>query len=130
MASNRLLPDTCAWIDFFRGTPTPLAAALERGVLQGEVLTCGVVVMELLQGVRSPREETMILNAFEALTNLEMTRDLWAAAGRLAARLRVEGHNVPFSDIVIAALALQHNCAVLTVDRHFELIPNLVIVRE
>jgi predicted nucleic acid-binding protein len=63
MARNRLLPDTCAWIDFFRGKRTPLANALEQALLSGEVLTCGVVLLELLQGIKSPNEEEQVQRA-------------------------------------------------------------------
>lgn len=129
MTPASILPDTCAWIDFLKGNPTPLAAALEQALLRGDVLTCGVVVMELLQGVKSPREEAMVLSAFQALTHLEMNRELWTSAGRLAARLRAEGLNIPFSDILIATLALERQCTVLTADRHFELVPGLVTDR-
>lgn len=125
MPPIRILPDTCAWIDFLRGKQTSLSEAVEQALLHGTVLTCGVVVMELLQGVKSRREEELVLSAFQALTHLEMNRDLWTSAGRLAARLRSEGHSIPLSDLIIATLALEHNCPVLTVDRHFELIPGL-----
>lgn len=56
MALSRILPDTCAWIDFFKGNRTPLAESLEKSLLQREVLTCGVVLYELLQGVRKSGE--------------------------------------------------------------------------
>jgi predicted nucleic acid-binding protein len=129
MAPNRILPDTCAWIDFFRGKESSLTVAVEKSLLQAETVTCGVVIMELLQGVKSSREEKLVLNAFQALTHLEMNRDLWASAGRLAAVLRAKGHNIPFSDIIIATLTTHHHCTLLTVDRHFEDIPGLSISR-
>jgi predicted nucleic acid-binding protein len=53
MAPNKILPDTCAWIDFFKGNQTPLAESLEKSLLQREVLTCGVVICELLQESKS-----------------------------------------------------------------------------
>jgi len=125
MLPSRLLPDTCAWIDFLRGKQTPLAAALEQSLLNSEVLTCGVVLFELLQGIKSPREETLVQNALLALSHLEMTRDLWINAGKLSSRLRAKGHILPLSDIIIATCALEHSCAVLTIDRHFESVPGL-----
>ncbi len=128
MAPNRVLPDTCAWIDFFRGKQTPLAEALEDSLMRVEVLTCGVVLYELLQGIKSQREEELVQNAFQALSHLEMTRELWIRAGRLSAQLRGDGHTMPFSDIMIATIALEHRCAVLTIDRHFEAVPSLTIV--
>jgi hypothetical protein len=128
MPPNRILPDTCAWIDFFRGSLTPLAEVLGDSLTRVEVVTCGVVLYELLQGIKSQREEVMVQNAFQALSHLEMTRELWISAGRLSAQLRSSGHTLPFSDIMIAAIALDSGCAILTVDRHFEVVPGLTIV--
>ncbi|HCE68528.1 MAG: hypothetical protein A2X82_17490 [Geobacteraceae bacterium GWC2_55_20] len=130
MPPNKILPDTCAWIDFFRGRQTPLAEALGESLMRAEVATCGVVIYELLQGIRDPREEELVQNAFQALSHLEMTRELWISAGRLSARLRGSGHILPFSDIIIAALALENGCAVLTIDRHFDVIPGLKVVNK
>jgi predicted nucleic acid-binding protein len=130
MPTNSILPDTCAWIDFFRGKDSPLTVAVEQSLLHAETVTCGVVVMELLQGVKSSREESLILNAFQALTHLEMTRDLWIKAGKLAARMRQQGQILPLSDIIIAVTALEYGCAVLTIDRHFETIPGLTVIKD
>jgi predicted nucleic acid-binding protein len=129
MAMNRILPDTCAWIDFFKGSQTPLADSLAQALLQNEVLTCGVVLCELLQGVKKPGEEQLVLNALQALPHLEMSRELWVNAGKLSAALRKSGHTLPLSDIIIATLALNHSCSVLTVDRHFAEIPRLKLIK-
>lgn len=125
MALNKILPDTCAWIDFFNGNQTPLAESLAQSLVQQEVVTCGIVLYELLQGVKKPDEERVMQNALQALPFVEITQDVWCKAGRLAARLRQSGFTLPLSDIVIAALAQEHNCTVLTVDRHFEVISSL-----
>ena len=129
MVQNRVIPDTCAWIDFFRGRQTPLAELLGDSLLNAEVLTCGVVLYELLQGIKSQPEEVMVQNAFQALSHIEMTRELWIRAGRLSAQLRCNGLTLPFSDVIIAAIALEHGCAVLTIDRHFEAVPGLTLVK-
>lgn len=129
MALNRILPDTCAWIDFFKGNQTPLADSLGQSLLQNEVVTCGVVLCELLQGVKKPGEEKLAMNALQALPHLEMNRELWISAGKLSATLRKSGHTLPLSDIIIATLAMNHTCSVLTVDRHFAEIPGLKLVK-
>ena len=129
MTQNRILPDTCAWIDFFNGKQTLLAESLAQSLLSHEVMTCGVVLCELLQGVKKTGEELLVHNALQALPHLEMTRELWHSAGQLSASLRKSGHTLPLSDIIIATLALNHNCAVLTVDRHFAAIPGLELVK-
>ena len=125
--ANRILPDTCAWIDFFRGAPSLMAGNVEAALLQGEVVTCGVVLYELLQGIKSAREEALVLSAFKALPHLEMTTALWINAGKLSSQLRRSGQTVPMSDIIIATLALEHACSLLTVDRHFDTIPSLTV---
>ena len=128
MPPNRILPDTCAWIDFFRGRQTPLAEVLGDSLARVEVVTCGVVLYELLQGIKNQREEVLVQNAFQALSHLEMTRELWISAGQISSQLRSNGHTLPFSDIVIAAIALASGSTILTMDRHFEAVPGLVIV--
>jgi predicted nucleic acid-binding protein len=128
MPPNRILPDTCAWIDFFRGRQTPLAEVLGDSLTRVEVVTCGVVLYELLQGIKNQSEEVLVQNAFQALSHLEMTRELWISAGRLSAQLRSSGHTLPFSDLMIASIALDSGSALLTIDSHFEVVPGLTIV--
>lgn len=126
---NRILPDTCAWIDYFRGVASRMAEQVEAALVQGEVVTCGVVLFELLQGIKSPREEALVLNAFQAVPHLEMTGALWIKAGRLSSQLRKKGHTLPLSDIIIATLVLENLCSLVTVDRHFDLIPGLTVIK-
>ncbi len=125
MALNRILPDTCAWIDFFNGNQTVLAESLAQALVQREVMICGIIICELLQGVKKNSEEMVVLSALRALPHLEMTRDLWVSVGQLSATLRKSGYTLPMSDIIIATLAMHNNCAVLTVDRHFAVINGL-----
>jgi predicted nucleic acid-binding protein len=102
---------------------------LEAALQEGEVVTCGVVLFELLQGIKNPQEETMVLKAFQAVPQLEMTAPQWIKAGQLSSQLRKNGHTLPMSDIIIAALALEHACSLLTVDRHFDVIPGLDTIK-
>jgi predicted nucleic acid-binding protein len=127
---SKILPDTCAWIDFFRGRASTMAEQVEAALVQGEVITCGVVLFELLQGIKTVQEESLVLKAFQALPQLEMTGALWIKAGLLSSQLRKNGHTLPMSDIIIATLALEHSCLLLTVDRHFEVIPGLNIIKQ
>ena len=126
---NKILPDTCAWIDFFRGRPSGMAENVEAALVQGEVVTCGVVLFELLQGIKSSREEAQVLSAFQAIPHLEMTGTLWIKAGQLSSQLRKKGYTLPLSDIIIATLALEHTYSLLTVDRHFDAIPGLTVIK-
>ena len=129
MKIERFLPDTCAWIDFFNARQTPLATAVENALLHGEVYTCGIVKYELVQGVRSEKQEKALLDGLRAVSFLEMTESLWIKAGRLSSVLRKKGVTIPLSDIIVAVLALENGLTVLTVDRHFEPVPELRVAK-
>ena len=126
MARDMVLPDTCAWIDYFNGRDTPIAVALAHALTNCEIITCGVVMYELFQGVRTSNESETLREAFSSLCYVEMDKGLWLSAAQLSAPLRKNGVTIPFSDIQIAALALRHNLIILTVDQHFGCIPGVV----
>lgn len=129
MASDqRLLPDTCAWIDYFRPSGGPLSEAMQQALTESTVYGCGPVLMELLKGVRGDKEHQLLTSAFEALPWLETDRQVWRRAGELGRNLRERGVAIPFSDVVIAALALEQDVAVMTCDRHFRHIEGLRII--
>jgi predicted nucleic acid-binding protein len=127
LKDSGILPDTCAWIDYFRPGATSLGARLERAIDTTAVYSCGPVLYELVQGARSEKEQAELTNALSALPFLEMTEDLWVKAGRISASLRKAGRTIPLSDILIAALALEYNLTVMTVDEHFRSIAGLAI---
>ena len=60
------------------------------------------------------------MEALKSLEYIEMSEDLWIKAGELSSALRRKGKTIPFSDILIAAIALENNLSILTVDKHFE----------
>ena len=127
MTAERFLPDTCAWIDFFNARQTPLADRLEGLLPAGGIFTCGVVKYELVQGIKTAADEKSLLSALQAVSYLEMDESLWIGAGRLAGSLRGKGITIPFSDIIIAAIAMENGLTILTADRHFEQVPGLKV---
>lgn len=125
--SNRgILSDTCVWIEFFK-TTSETGNKLESLILENSVWVCGVVLFELLQGIRSENEKIKILSALSDLPYVEMSKSLWQKAGELSASLKKKGSSIPFSDICMSAIALEYNLTVFTVDKHFNQIPGLRI---
>ncbi len=127
MGNEVILPDTCAWIDYFKGRDTALVRTLSQALATSEIVTCGVVVYELFQGIRSNSEYILVQKAFGSLRFIEMGKDQWLSAAQLSASLRKSGVTIPASDIQIATLALQHSLTILTIDQHFKQIPGIVI---
>lgn len=121
---NNILADTSVWIEFFR----PQSSAGERlaSLLQkNSVWTCGIVLFELLQGIRSEREKKLILGIMQGLPYIEMTPRLWNKSAALAASMKQKGLTLPHSDIFIASIAIEHNFFLFTLDKHFESIPGI-----
>jgi len=126
MVVETILPDTCAWIDYFNGRDTIIARTLAQALTNCEIVTCGVVMYELFQGIQSRKESEAIREAFSSLRYIEMSKSLWLSAAQISASLRKKGVTIPSSDIQIAAIALQHRLVILTVDQHFKQVPDLV----
>jgi predicted nucleic acid-binding protein len=116
--------DTSAWIEAFRGRDPRLREAVDSLLDQGRVVLCGLVELELLQGFRAD-ERTLFASLFEALPYAEVDRQDWRAAGFLLAGLRARGITIPATDALIAALCLRHDLLLLTLDKHFDQIPQL-----
>lgn len=122
--SKSVLVDTSVWIEFFR-RDTPVSRALEDLMGAGRVVTTGIVIFEITQGVRSAKEKSRITALLSELDYVEMTKELWGSAGALARSLKGRGLNLPLSDILLSAIALKHNLSLFTVDSHFDTIEGL-----
>lgn len=123
-----VLIDTSAWIDFFRGAE-PVAGLVDRVLVEGIAAMCGVVELELRQGIQ-PEERKAVLSLLSAATRLPTEETDWAQAGDLLASLRRKGVTIPSTDGLIAHLAVRHGVVLLENDGHFGHIPDLVRLRE
>ncbi len=116
--------DTSAWVDYFRGTSSA-AAAVATLVEKGRASICGVIFYELIQGTKSQEEAAQLSAVLSGLHYMEMTPDLWISAGGISAGLRRKGITLPMSDLLIGAMAMEHELEVLTLDDHFDAIPGV-----
>jgi hypothetical protein len=120
-----VIADTSVWIEYLKGGDDAARNAL-RGLIRSEqVALVGVVLAELLQGCRTREESGSILAQVTALRFLESDFSAWRRTGELSASLRSAGITLPLSDVLIAAIALEHTCHVYSLDPHFEKIPGL-----
>ena len=124
---KKIIADTCVWIDFFRSR-SETSNHLRQLIADNQIAGTGVILSELLQGVRGKKERDVIIEIFDTLDYVEMTKDLWIEAGSIAARLRSKGKTIPLSDISIACCAKEHGYRILTFDRHFQEIPETDLV--
>jgi len=122
-----VIVDTSVWIEYFKGGHEPVRAALRDLIRTEQTALVGIVLAELLQGCRTPKEADTILSKLTGLRFLETSFSSWTRAGELSFSLRRKGVTLPLSDLIIAALALEHRCQVYTLDPHFEQIPGLTL---
>ena len=123
MASNLYLVDTSAWIFALR--ERPIVAIRDRvSQLLGAnaVATTGIVVLELLGGTRDQEEFEKLRRRLGGLHYLPIEDHLWERAAGMAWRLRRRGVTAPFTDVLIATVALENEAVVLHADSDFDLV--------
>jgi len=116
-----VIADTSVWIPFFNRPDSPEKTALDLLIDADEVAFVGVVLAELLQGCRTPSEREALSDALLALPYYEVTQSTWSQTGDLSA----QGITLPLSDLIIAALAIERDCRIYSLDTHFKKIPGV-----
>lgn len=125
LRTNGVLIDTAAWIDFANNRDRAIGDAVQTLIEQSRAVLCGPVVAELLSGARTEAERQFISDLVAGTQYEELARRHWVGAGDLRAGLLARGHDVPLSDTVVAALALDGGFELLTTDAHFRRIPGI-----
>ncbi len=118
-----LLVDTCVWsLAYRRDTPPgqPEVSALRHALTtHGDVVTTGVIYLEVLRGFVPPRAREIIRREFSNLEFLEPMRSDYEASADLATRCRSAGVQLGSIDALIAQLAIAGGHALLTTDQDF-----------
>ncbi len=114
--------DTSVWIDFFRGIPTKetdrLADLIER---DQDLCTCGIILTEILQGMKSDRDYLRVKKLLDGLIYLPIHRKTFLRAAGIYRATRSHGVTIRKTiDCIIAACALDHNVSLLHKDADFD----------
>jgi predicted nucleic acid-binding protein len=117
-----VLVDTTVWIDFFAAKSTPEVAELERLLNEeGDICTCGILLTEVLQGIREDEDYQRTLSRFDTFLFLPMNRQAFVRAAGLYRSLRRRGVTIRKPvDCMIASVAIEHDVALLHNDRDFD----------
>lgn len=118
--------DTSVWIDFFRGR-SPAVEKLPMLLDRDEVVLPVPVRIEILSGARKSESQRLgrVLSALPVLypTEAIWTRmENWVIAGTAA------GQRFGVGDLLVAALAVEHGCALWSFDSDFERMARLQMV--
>ena len=125
-----LLVDTSVWsLAFRRDSPPfiPEVQELKRALEAGDVIcVTGLILQELLQGFTKPKAHKQIIQHFKSLPFLIPDREDHIHAADLRNKCRQKGIQVTTIDVLLAQLCIRHRLAMLTTDRDFHNISNVV----
>jgi hypothetical protein len=124
--NQKVIADSCIWIEFFR-TKSETSNRLKSLIANHLVVGTGIILAELLQGSKTSKEQEIVIDIFNTIEYIEITKALWIESGNLANELRAQGKSIPLSDIIIACCAREHQMQIFTIDRHFNDIPHVML---
>ncbi len=128
MEKDRMMIDTSAYAAFLRGHPG-IKLSIQRA---DEISVSPVVLGELLSGFmmgKNEKRNRSILRDFlsSARVNLlEIDDETSERYAVILFHLRAKGTPIPTNDLWIAASAMQYGLKVLTTDRHYIEIPQVI----
>lgn len=117
-----ILVDTTVWIDFFSNRDTKQVTRLIQFIEEKDDLClCGVILTEILQGIKNPREHRQVEKMMDTLLFLEMNKETFILAADIYRSLRLRGITVRKTlDCMIAAVAIENKVLLLHHDRDFD----------
>jgi predicted nucleic acid-binding protein len=128
MERNGILIDTSAYSAFLRGD-----SEMKRIVQQAdEIFLNPVVLGELLAGFmmgKNEKKNRAILQDFLSSPRvkiIEMDEETSERYAAIVNYLRAKGTPLPTNDLWIAASAMQHGLKILTMDKHYIEIPQII----
>jgi predicted nucleic acid-binding protein len=120
-----VLVDTCIWAPFFN-RPQSLEKRMVDALLDDDrAVLIGVIVAEVLQGFTREPQANYIAALLRGVHYLETSWDDWERAARYGRRLAANGHRLPLSDLVVAAVAHRCGAEIYTIDPHFDLLSDV-----
>ena len=125
--NQKILVDTSIWIEYFKNNPN-VVDFMEKHLMEDSVCLVGIIVTELIQGIKIEREREMIRSNLDAIHYIDMKFEDWIKTGDLSNALRKSGLTLPLTDIAIASTAIENNLMLVTRDKHFKQVPGLCMM--
>lgn len=122
----RILVDTSVWSLALRrkaGIVNSETAMLKALIEEGEdIFLLGVILQEILQGIKNPKDFSALKGYFEAFPLIDLTREDYTKAAELKNHLIKKGKQASTIDALIASAAISYNCSLFTTDEDFSYI--------
>jgi predicted nucleic acid-binding protein len=117
-----ILVDTTVWIDFFAARSLPHVALLESLIERREdICICGIILAEVLQGIRKDSEFQKTRDLFNNLIFLPMHYPVFLGSADIFRKLRSKRIAIRKSlDCMIASVAIENDIPLLHNDKDFQ----------
>ena len=117
-----IVADTSVWIDYFNGSDSAEAEALDSALEDGEVAIGDIIFLEILQGFRSDKDYKSAQTKLSALEQYEMfDRNMVIKCADNYRALRKNGITIrKTNDIIIATFCIENKVPLLFSDRDFQ----------
>lgn len=129
MAASPVLADSSFYIDQLRQGQDPLKA-LALAAETRDLAVCGVIRCEVGRALRPAKVREQFRAFWDVMINVPTDNRLWERAEQRLWELDRQGIVLPLTDIVIACCAQRIGAVVLTLDKHFSLMPGVRTTRQ
>ena len=121
-----MIADTDVLIDYLQGKGAADRIALE--IEHAQLYTTAVTRFELLAGVRSARQEKLVIELLDALSCLPLDSTAADRAAEIRRSLERRGQPIGMGDSLIAGITVANKGVLLTRNReHFQRVPGLAL---
>jgi len=116
-----VLVHTTVWIDFFSAQSYSHVKTLENLINDREdICICGIILTEVLQGIKKDSEFRRTRDLFGSLIFLPMQYSSFLRSAELYRKLRRKGITIrKFLDCMIASIAIENDIPLLHNDKDF-----------
>jgi len=117
--------DTVIWAAFFTKPGSTEKKAVDELIDADRVALIGPVVAEVLRGFRRKDQADWVASRLRLAHYATTEWDDWRDAAELGRNLAAKGHDLPITDLILAAIALRLGASVYSSDPDFDLIEDL-----
>jgi len=116
------LIDSSVWIEYFRPKGSARIKKKVRELLElGVVVVCGVVIIEILRGVKNKRDFAQLCDSLFSLPQIPIDEEVIKRASKWGFEMERKGKTVSTTDLIIASSAYK-KARLLHIDKDFRTI--------
>jgi predicted nucleic acid-binding protein len=117
---DKILVDTSAWIEFFRGKESSTSLRLREYLKLNQACYTGPIAVELYQGAKTNKEIEVIDQLLQTIHYVDISRAHYHHAGQISHKAARSGKIFSVVDLILAVVALDEDLRLLSLDTHFK----------